>query len=158
MTSCPLSKVSWKLQFFFKPAAVAERLCSEREIPRSNPGILPLLNSAYRECDGPPCHIPIIQCTPLLGEKAVVAPGVTFGIAAHKQERVQVRDPLRIWNQWGRTHKVQNRSNQQLHKLGLGPKKKKITILVLWYFKYWLIIQTRCFVLIWYWHKKAFLK
>ena len=42
--------------FFFLPAAVAEwveRLCSEREIPHSNPGILPLLSSACRECDGP---------------------------------------------------------------------------------------------------------
>ena len=35
----------------------SERLCSEREIPRSNPGILPLLSSACRERDGPPCHI-----------------------------------------------------------------------------------------------------
>ena len=34
-----------------------ERLCSEREILSSNPGILPLLSSACRECDGPPCHI-----------------------------------------------------------------------------------------------------
>ena len=71
----------------------------------------------------------LIQCTPLLVEKAGVAPEVTFGITARKQERVQVRDPLRIWNPWGRTHKVQNRSNQWLHKLGLGPtknlKKKK---------------------------------
>ena len=42
------------------PAAVAEwveRLCSEREIPRSNPSILPLLSSACREHDGPPCRI-----------------------------------------------------------------------------------------------------
>ena len=44
----------------YQPAAVAEwveRLCSEREIPRSNPGILPLLNSACRERDGLPCRI-----------------------------------------------------------------------------------------------------
>ena len=42
------------------PAAVAEwveRLCSDREIPRSNPGILPLLSSACRERKGPPCRI-----------------------------------------------------------------------------------------------------
>ena len=49
----------------------------------------------------------LIQCTPLLVEKAGVAPDVTFGINARKQ----------------------NRSNQWLHKLGLGPtknlKKKK---------------------------------
>ena len=41
-------------------AAVAEwveRLCSEREIPRSNPGILPLLSSACRERNGPPCRL-----------------------------------------------------------------------------------------------------
>ena len=50
-----------------------------------------------------------------------------------KQERVQVRDPLWIWNPWGRTHEVQNRSNQWLHKMGLGPtkiKKKKTMIMV----------------------------
>ena len=49
-----------KINIVFEPAAVAElveRLCSEREIPRSNPGILPLLSSACRECDGPPCRI-----------------------------------------------------------------------------------------------------
>ena len=42
------------------PAAVAEwveRLCSEQEIPCSNPGILPLLSSACRELDGLPCRI-----------------------------------------------------------------------------------------------------
>ena len=60
----------------------------------------------------------LIQCTPLLVEKAGVA-----GITARKQERVQARDPLQIWNPWGRTHEVQNRSNQWLHKLGLGPTK-----------------------------------
>ena len=43
-----------------EPAAVAEWiecLCSEREIPRSNPGILPLLSSACRERNGPSCRI-----------------------------------------------------------------------------------------------------
>ena len=43
-----------------KPAVVAEWvecLCSEREIPHSNPGILPLLSSACRERNGPPCRI-----------------------------------------------------------------------------------------------------
>ena len=62
-----------------------------------------------------------IQCTPLLVEKAGVAPDVTFGITTCKQERVQARDPLWIWNPWGMTHAVQNRSNQWLHKMGLGP-------------------------------------
>ena len=33
----------------------------------------------------------LILCTPLFVEKASVAPDVTFGITAHKQERVQVR-------------------------------------------------------------------
>ena len=65
----------------------------------------------------------LIQCTPLLEEKAGVAPDVTLGITACKQERVQVRDPLQLWNPWGRTHKVQNGSNQWLHKLGLGQTK-----------------------------------
>ena len=38
----------------------------------------------------------LIQCTPLLLEKAGVAPVVTFRITAHKQERVQARYPLWI--------------------------------------------------------------
>ena len=41
-----------------------------------------------------------------------------------RQERMQARYPLWIWNSWGRTHKVQNRSNQWLHKINLGPNKK----------------------------------
>ena len=65
----------------------------------------------------------LIQCTPLLVEKAGVAPVVTFRITARKQESMQVRYPLWIWNPWGRTHKVQNRSNQWLHKMDLGPNK-----------------------------------
>ena len=68
----------------------------------------------------------LIQCTPLLVEKAGVTPVVTFRITAHKQERVQARYPLWIWNPWGRKHEVQNRSNQWLHKMDLGPKKKFI--------------------------------
>ena len=83
---------------------------------------------------GQPCRIHTYTvCTPLLVEKAGVTPDVTFGITACKQESMQARDPLWIWNPWGRTHKVQNRSNQWLHKMGLGPtknlkkkKKKKI--------------------------------
>ena len=77
---------------------------------------------------GQPCHIHFIQCTLLLVEKAGVTPVVTFRITAHKQERVQVRDPLWLWNPWGRTHEVQNRSNQWLHKMDICPikiKKKK---------------------------------
>ena len=65
----------------------------------------------------------LIQCTPLV-EKAGVAPDVTFRITACKQERVQARYPLWIWNPWGRTHEVQNRSNQWLHKMDLSPDKK----------------------------------
>ena len=44
--------------------------------------------------------------TPLLVEKAGVAPDMTFRITACKQERVQARYPLWIWNPWGRTHEV----------------------------------------------------
>ena len=65
----------------------------------------------------------LIQYTPLLVEKAGVARVVTFRIIVRKQERVQARYPLWIWNPWGRTHKVQNRSNQWLHKMDLGPNK-----------------------------------
>ena len=38
----------------------------------------------------------LIQCTPLLVEKAGVAPDMTFRITACKQERVQARYPLWI--------------------------------------------------------------
>ena len=72
----------------------------------------------------------LIQCTPLLVEKAGVTPVVTFRITARKQERVQARYPLWIWNPWGRTHEVQNRSNQWLHKMDLGSKKKFKMLLV----------------------------
>ena len=65
----------------------------------------------------------LIQCTPLLVEKAGVTPVVTFRITARKQGRVQARYPLWIWNPWGRTHEFQNRSNQWLHKVDLGPNK-----------------------------------
>ena len=65
----------------------------------------------------------LIQCTPLLVEKAGATPVVTYRITLCKQERVQARYPLWIWNPWGRTHEVQDRSNQWLHKMDLGPKK-----------------------------------
>ena len=39
------------------------------------------------------------------------------------KKRVQTRDPLWIWNPWGRTHKNKNRSKQWLDKMGLGPIK-----------------------------------
>ena len=73
------------------------------------------------------CHAiyTLIQCTLLLVEKAGVPPDMTLGITVCEWERVQARDPLWIWNPWGRTHKVQNRSNQWFHKMGLGPTKLK---------------------------------
>ena len=55
-----------------EPATVAEwieRLCSEWEIPRSKPGILPLLSSACRECDRPPCRIHAYTVYTLIGGK-----------------------------------------------------------------------------------------
>ena len=73
----------------------------------------------------------LIQCTPLLVEMTGVAPVVTIRITACKQERVQVRYPLWIWNPWGRTHEVQNRSNQWLHKMDLGPNKKITVFFIL---------------------------
>ena len=39
-------------------------------------------------------------------ENVDVAPDMTFRITIGKQENVQVRDLLWIWNPWGRTHKV----------------------------------------------------
>ena len=41
-----------------------------------------------------------------------------------QRERVQARYPFWIWNPRGRTHEVQNRSYQWLHKMDLGPDKK----------------------------------
>ena len=79
-----------------KPAAVAEwveRLCSEREIPRLNPGILPLLSSACRECDRPSCHIHAYTVYTPIGGKGRCR--TRRDLQDHrKQERVQVRSTL----------------------------------------------------------------
>ena len=99
-------------------------LLTVREVSRLNPGNLPLLQMWHvGNMTGRHAVYMLIQCTPLLVEKAGVAPDVTFRITACKQERVQARYPLWIWNPWGRTHKVQNRSNQWLHEMDLGPEK-----------------------------------
>ena len=121
------SKFIW-LRYYLMPVTVAEwraRLLTVREVSRSNPGILPLLQTWHvGNVTGRHAVYMLIQCTPLLVEKAGVAPDVTFRITACKQERVQARYPLWIWNPWGRTNEVQNRSNQWLHKMDLGPDKK----------------------------------
>ena len=64
-----------------------------------------------------------VQCTPLLVEKAGVAPDVTLRFTACKQVRVQVREPPWLYNPWGGSHKVQNRGNQWLHKMDLDRTK-----------------------------------
>ena len=66
-----------------------------REVSRSNPGNLPLLQT-WHVGNATSCHAvyTLIQCTPLLVEKAGVTPVVTFRITARKQERVQARYPL----------------------------------------------------------------
>ena len=130
---CRCIKINYGKKCLSKPVAVAEwrtRLLTVREVSRSNPGNLPLLQTWHvGNVTGRHAVYTLIQCTPLLVEKAGVAPDVTFRITACKQERVQARYPLWIWNPWGRTHEVQNRSNQWLHKMDLGPdknlKKKK---------------------------------
>ena len=43
--------------------------------------------------EGGPAVYTLIQCTPLLVEKAGVAPDVTLRFTAHKQVRVQAREP-----------------------------------------------------------------
>ena len=43
--------------------------------------------------EGRPAVYTLIQCTLLLVEKAGVAPDVTLRFTAHKQVRVQVREP-----------------------------------------------------------------
>ena len=111
-----------------QPVAVAEwraRLLTVREVSWSNPGNLPLLQTWHvGNMTSHHAVYMLIQCTSLLVEKAGVAPDMTFRITACKQERVQARYPLWIWNPWGRTHEVQNRSNQWLHNINLGPGKK----------------------------------
>ena len=111
----------------YEPVAVAERTAcplTTRAVFRLNSGNLPLLQMWHvGNVTSRHAVYMLIQCTPLLVEKAGVAPVVTFRIAAHKQERVQARYPLWLWNPWGRTHEVQNRSNQWLHKMDLGPDK-----------------------------------
>ena len=80
----------------------------------------------------------LIQCTPLLVEKGDDNPDMTFRITKHKQEIVQVRDPLWIWNPWGRTHKVQKQEQSVAPQNGPWSNKfflKKVGnvgILVLW--------------------------
>ena len=126
--SVPTTSGHHQHSYLHKPVAVAKwraRLLTVREVSRLNPGNLPLLQM-WHVGNMTGCHAvyTLIQCTPLLVEKAGVTPDVTFRITACKQERVQARYPLWIWNPWGRTHKVQNRSNQWLHKMDLGPDKK----------------------------------
>ena len=43
----------------------------------------------------------IIQCTPLLVEKACVAPEGTLGFTTHMQVSVQAREPPWLSNLWG---------------------------------------------------------
>ena len=74
-----------------KPVAVAEwraRLLTVREVSRSNPGNLPLLQMWHvGNVTSHHAVYTLIQCTPLLVEKAGVAPDVTFRITACKQEK-----------------------------------------------------------------------
>ena len=70
-----------------------DHLCSEWEIPCSNPGILPLLSSACREPDGPPCHIHAYTVYTPIGRKGRCR--TICDLQDHcKQERVQVRSTL----------------------------------------------------------------
>ena len=108
MRTIPYQHINFTLS---KPVAVAEwTACpaTTREVSRSNPSNLPLLQMWHvGNTTGHHAIYTLIQCTPLLVEKAGVAPDVTFRITAHKQERVQARYPLWIWIPWGWTHKVQ---------------------------------------------------
>ena len=83
-----------------EPVAVAEwraRLLTVWEVFRSNPGNLPLLQMWHAgNVTNRHAVYTLIQCTPLLVEKAGVTPDVTFRITACKQERVQARYPLWI--------------------------------------------------------------
>ena len=91
----------WKVCLvMLMPVAVTEwraRLLTVREVSQSNPGNLPLLQTWHvGTVTGCYAVYTLIQCTPLLVEKAGVAPDMTFRITACKQERVQVRYPLWI--------------------------------------------------------------
>ena len=61
--------------------------------------------------------------TLLLVEKAGVAPDVTLGFIAREQVSVQARESPWLWNPWGGSHEVQNRSNQWPKKMDLGATK-----------------------------------
>ena len=83
-----------------KPVMVAKwraRLLTVREVSRSNPSNLPLLQTWHvGNMTGRHAVYMLIQCTSLLVEKAGVTPDVTFRMTACKQERVQARYPLWI--------------------------------------------------------------
>ena len=89
-------KIENKHITFIKPTAVAEwveHLCSEQEIPRLNPGILPLLSSACKERNGPPCHIHTYTVYTPIGGKGRCC--IRHNVQDHhKQERVQARSTL----------------------------------------------------------------
>ena len=91
-----LKKIGYIKVYLPKPAAVAEwveRLCSEREIPRLNPAILPLLSSACRERDGLPCRIQAYTVYTPIGGKGRCC--TRCDLQDHrKRERVQVRSTL----------------------------------------------------------------
>ena len=81
-----------------QPVMVAEWtacLLTMWEVSKSNPGNLPLLQM-WHVGNVTGCHAvyTLIQCTPLLVEKAGITPVVTFRITVRKQERVQARYPL----------------------------------------------------------------
>ena len=52
---------------------------------------------------------------------------ISIGWKGRGHTRRDLQDPLSIWNLWVRTHKVQNRSNQWLNKMSIGPTKNKKT-------------------------------
>ena len=105
-----------------------ERLCSEREIPRSNPGILPLLSSACRERDGPSCRIHAYTVYTPIGGKGRCCTRRDLRdhhTQARKSAGERSTPDLKPVRKDTQSPKQENRSNQWLHKLGLGPTKFK---------------------------------
>ena len=79
---------------------------------------------AWGMSGGRACCIHAYKVYTSIGGKAGVAPDMTLRFTACKQVSVQAREPPWHWNPWGGSHEVQNRGNQQPHKMDLGPTKK----------------------------------
>ena len=101
--------------------------CSKENFIESHccPKLVSTVACLHEGClEGRPAVYTLIQCTPLLVEKADVSPDMTLRFTTCNQVSVQARESPWLWNPWGGSHEVQNRGNQWHHKMDLGPTKK----------------------------------